>query len=343
MRLCAGTSKGIVIVDPDRPGRPLMALADPASVWCMAQDSRDPNLLYAGSIQNVQIGSARGRGALGRSIDGGRTWTDITPGSARDEDVWSIAVPTDRSGEVLIGTSHARLLRSTDRGHSFRECAAFLKLPNRDRWGFAPLPRLTRVRSIIFGPGSSSIIYAGLEEGGIFRSPDGGRTFEPLNHAVHTDIHCVAADPDQPMRLYATTGRGCYRSDDRGASWNYLKGLGRNYAVAILASSIATGADILVAAAGAPPALWSMGPAGADALIFHSLDHGDSFAPLAAPDGIVHPARGTVMRLIANPYDLAEAFGVVTDGSLVCIDRRTATVRTIAANLPPAYDIVALP
>ena len=40
MLLCVGTSKGIVILDPDRGGLPLMALADPSSIWCMAQDSQ---------------------------------------------------------------------------------------------------------------------------------------------------------------------------------------------------------------------------------------------------------------------------------------------------------------
>src|ERR1700720_3184450 len=119
MRLCVGTSKGIVILDPNRGGLPLMAMADPVSVWCMAQDSANPNLLYAGSISNDQAGSARGRGSLARSPDGGRTWHDITPGSVRDEEVWAVATPPNGPAEVFIGTSHARILRSLDSGNSF--------------------------------------------------------------------------------------------------------------------------------------------------------------------------------------------------------------------------------
>ena len=42
MKLCVGTSKGIVVLDAERKGKPLMVLADPPSVWCMAQDCRDP-------------------------------------------------------------------------------------------------------------------------------------------------------------------------------------------------------------------------------------------------------------------------------------------------------------
>ena len=60
-------------------------------------------------------------------------------------------------------------------------------------------------------------------------------------------------------------------------------------------------------------------------------------------DGLVYPARGLPMRLLANPLDPAQIFGAVSDGSLIRIDRRTATIRTITANLPPAYDLAAIP
>src|ERR1700686_347997 len=174
MHLCIGTSKGIVILDPGRARQPLMALADPSSVWCMAQDSRDPNLLYAGSVNNAQAGSARGRGALARSDDGGRSWRDITPGAVRDEEIWSVATPPDSEGEVFIGTSHARILLSRDRGHSFEECAAFLKIPGRERWSFPPPPHIPHVRSITFDPKYPALRYVGVEEGGAFRTHEGG-------------------------------------------------------------------------------------------------------------------------------------------------------------------------
>ncbi len=42
MRLCVGTSKGVIFLDPAKGNRPVMVLADPSSVWCMAQDCGDP-------------------------------------------------------------------------------------------------------------------------------------------------------------------------------------------------------------------------------------------------------------------------------------------------------------
>jgi photosystem II stability/assembly factor-like uncharacterized protein len=334
MRLCVGTSKGIVILDPDRGGRPLMAMADPPSVWCMAQDSREPNLLYAGSISNAQAGSARGRGSLARSSDGGRTWQDITPGAARDEEIWSIATPPDGPGEVFIGTSHARILSSVDRGSSFRECAAFLKLPGRERWSFPPPPHIPHVRSIAFDRANQQRIYVGVEEGGVYRSPDRGRSFEPLDRGVYSDIHCVATEPADPKTIFVTTGRGLYHSSDSGASWNYLNGLSRSYTIPLLITESA----IYVAAAAGPPPLWAMAAGGADALLFRSDDRGRSFAPMVCEDGIAHPMRGMVMRLLANPENGDEFFGVLSDGSAIRGDQRSGVIRTITDRLPPAYD-----
>ena len=121
MRLCVGTSKGIVILDPDRVGAPLMVLADPSSIWCMGQDCREPNLIYAGATQFTHMGASRGATTFSRSTDAGRTWTDISPRTIREDDVWAVATPPDGPNEVFIGTPRARLFRSVDRGRTFEE------------------------------------------------------------------------------------------------------------------------------------------------------------------------------------------------------------------------------
>src|SRR5437870_12130394 len=104
MRLCIGTAKGMLILDAARRGIPLMVLADPSAVWCMAQDCADPNVIYAGSTSHI-----RGRGTLNRSSDGGRTWNDISPALAREEEVWALAASPAVKDRVFVGTSHARL------------------------------------------------------------------------------------------------------------------------------------------------------------------------------------------------------------------------------------------
>jgi len=340
MRLCVGTAKGIIVLDPERGATPLMALADPASVWCMAQDCAEPDTLYAGSIHNIQAGSARGKGSLARSNDGGRSWQDITPRNARDEEVWALATAPDLSGQVFVGTSHARIFRSDDSGRSFHECSSFLDLPGRDRWSFPPPPHIPHVRSISFDPGKPDTIYIGVEEGGVFRSRDRGESFEPANHNIYPDIHCVMVDPDDSQRLYATTGRGLYISPNAGASWRFVKGLSRSYTIPIL---VRRGRDAAVytAAAAGPPPTWSAGPGGADALMFRSGDRGDSFRPLAAGDGSTHATRGMVMRLREDSSGLL--LGTLSDGSLIRVSDSDEDIAMIAEKLPPAYDFVALP
>ena len=342
MRLCVGTAKGIVILDPGRGTTPVMVSADPPSVWCMAQDCADPNLLYAGAVHNAQAGSARGKSSLAASDDGGRTWRDITPGNARDEEVWALAASPTRPGEVFVGTSHARIFHSEDRGFGFRECAAFLKLPGRDRWTFPQPPHVPHVRSITFDPHNSDILYVGVEEGGAFCSRDHGVSFEPLNQNIYADIHCIAADPEDATRLYATTGAGFYTSTTGGSSWTQIKGMSRGYAVPLFISRRA-GAAVYTAAAGGPPPTWAMDQLGADALLFRSVDHGESFTAIASADGNAHPMRGMVMRLVGHPSDDQLMFGALSDGGVIRIDEREETIAMIAEKLPPAYDLAVIP
>jgi hypothetical protein len=340
MKLCIGTAKGVVILDAERKGKPLMALADPASIWCMAQDCRDPATIYAGAVDNVHMGSSRGRMTLARSADGGRTWADITPGIARSEDVWAIAAAPDAPGELFIGTSHARLLHSLDHGRTFRECGQFLKLPGRDRWSSPPPPHVPHVSSIVFDPHDRMTIYVGVEEGGVARSRDRGLNFELLNSGLNDDVHCVAVDPHDRRRIYAATGAGFYISENAGGSWSRVKrGFSRNYAVPLFVAG-GESSRIFTAAAAGPPPRWASDPSGADAIIFRSIDGGDSFEALGDE---VLPERGMVMRFEADPESAGDFFAVTSDGVVLRTRNMAQSATVIGERLPPAYDLVAVP
>jgi photosystem II stability/assembly factor-like uncharacterized protein len=333
MRLCVGTSKGIVILDASR-GTPLMVLADPSAVWCMSQDSADPNLIYAGSTSHI-----RGRGTLARSSDGGRTWGDITPPLAREEEVWAVAASPAVKDRVFIGTSHARLFRSDDRGRLFKESEAFLKIPGRDRWTFPPPPHVPHVRSIAFDPREPSTMYVGVEEGGVFRSRDGGITFEVLNEGLYWDVHTVAVDPRDSRRLYATTGGGFYRSVNAGKSWEHVvHGMNRTYTIPLLVHR-ADNETIFTAAAAGPPPTWATRPTGADVVMFRSDDRGDTFEPLPIEQGF---GRGMVMRLKDDP-ERGGFFAVSNNGQVMRASADTTTLEMVSDKLPPAYDLTTIP
>jgi hypothetical protein len=336
MRLCIGTSKGIIILDPARGSTPLMVLADPSPVWCMAQDCADPGCIYAASNDVI----AHGRTVFARSLDAGRTWVEMSPHGAHEEEIWALAASPQVAGQVFIGTSHGRLLRSDDKGRSFIELTAFLKVPGRDRWSFPPPPHIPHVRAIAFDPFHPGVMYVGVEEGGVFRTSDAGYSFESRNHGLYDDVHGIAVDPRDQRRLYATTGRGFYISLNAGASWKLVKaGFNRTYTVPLLVMGTERPA-IFTAAAAAPPPMWRVGPRGADSVMYRSDDGGESFRAIERGAG-VH--RGMVMRF-RNVPGADDFFGVADDGAVLRgFANGESQLHTVAEKLPPAYDLVVVP
>ena len=84
----------------------VMVLADPSPVWCMAQDCADPAYIYAASNDVI----AHGRAVFGRSDDGGRTWVEMTPQNAREEEIWAMAAAPNSCAKRL--TSRVRASRA---------------------------------------------------------------------------------------------------------------------------------------------------------------------------------------------------------------------------------------
>jgi photosystem II stability/assembly factor-like uncharacterized protein len=97
------------------------------------------------------------------------------------------------------------------------------------------------VGAIAVAPSDSSVIYVASGEGlhrpdlsvgdGIYRSADGGKTWEHLGLREGQQIPALAVDPTNPNRLFAAvlghpygpnTERGIYRSEDGGRNWEQV-------------------------------------------------------------------------------------------------------------------------
>ena len=103
------------------------------------------------------------------------------------------------------------------------------------QWEFAgPTNIGGRVVDLEFDPNNPSIIYAGFSTGGIFKSFDGGNSWQPIfdDQAVLT-IGDIAIDPNNTNILYVGTGEangghnnfpggGVFKSTDAGTTWIYL-------------------------------------------------------------------------------------------------------------------------
>jgi len=89
--------------------------------------------------------------------------------------------------------------------------------PNRSRHTF-PLDTITALAQV---SSKREIIFLGTAHAGIYRSDDGGQTWQPARDGLdRASITSLAIDPADPNLLYASVDiGGVYRSTDGGASW----------------------------------------------------------------------------------------------------------------------------
>jgi photosystem II stability/assembly factor-like uncharacterized protein len=74
-------------------------------------------------------------------------------------------------------------------------------------------------------PRSPSTLYAGTSQAGVFRSTNGGRTWERRSNGlpVNGGVGPLELAPSDPSRLYAVVGgAGFFTSNDGGATWRQL-------------------------------------------------------------------------------------------------------------------------
>lgn len=87
-----------------------------------------------------------------------------------------------------------------------------------------------RVAAIAAVPADPLTIYVGAASGGVWRSKDGGTTFEPIFDEHTQSIGAIAVDPRNPKIVWVGTGEswtrnsvsigtGVYKSTDGGDSW----------------------------------------------------------------------------------------------------------------------------
>jgi photosystem II stability/assembly factor-like uncharacterized protein len=70
-------------------------------------------------------------------------------------------------------------------------------------------------------------MYVGATRGGVYRSIDGGDSWEPANDGVlHRDIWCVIQHPATGMLYAGASPASIYASSDRGDTWHELETLG---------------------------------------------------------------------------------------------------------------------
>jgi hypothetical protein len=151
---------------------------------------------------------------------------------------------------IYVGTDDARMLRLSHGGGVLDTIDGFDHVAGRDAWfaGSAIVngqrlgPPLG-IRSVAANS-SGSILFANVHVGGIPRSMDGGRTWQPTID-INSDVHEVRAHQADPDIVVAASAIGLCISHDAGATWIIERdGLHAPYCSAVAFS----GDDILVSA-----------------------------------------------------------------------------------------------
>ena len=112
-----------------------------------------------------------------------------------------------------------------------------------------------------------STVYAGLDGGGVYKSTDGGVSWNAARSGIEgLNVYALAMDPLAGSAVYAGTNNGLYRTFDGGASWHPANPGNADFILALAAS----GSNIYAGTAGG---------------VFRSGDGGASWAPVTSLGG----------------------------------------------------------
>jgi photosystem II stability/assembly factor-like uncharacterized protein len=209
---------------------------------------------------------------------------------------------------IYAGTDDARMLRLSPGAGVLEIIDSFDSVPGRDTWfaGSAIVngqrlgPPLG-IRSLAANS-NGSVLFANVHVGGIPRSTDGGRTWQPTID-INSDVHEVRAHPEDPDLVVAASAMGLCISRDAGATWTIESdGLHTAHCYAVAFS----GDDILVSA--------STDPFAAQGKIYRR--------PMR-PEGDIVPVEGGLPTWIDGKADTG---CIATDGSAVILVDRAGTL-----------------
>jgi len=167
------------------------------SVTNVAVDPADKCMIYATAANKVF-----------KSDDCSRTWNQVYYDNDPALAISSLIIDYANSANIFIGTSNGDIIKSSDRGNSWRVL---------DRFN-------SQVDKIVISPASSKIMFAGTTSKGIFRSADGGEKWEKLAGKLETfdgsnrfrDL--VMIKGDKPA-IFLATNYGLLKSTDDGNTW----------------------------------------------------------------------------------------------------------------------------
>jgi len=189
---------------------PAVMVSDDLNEWRQLESAPRYQPGEKGNLEHIRIVGAAD--FTGRYKDGARLIDQI----------WTLHYA---HGTLYAGVSEAGLFASRDRGESWQPIDGFNNHPSRDSWvpGFGGLGAHT----ILTDANDPNRIWVGVSAAGLFRTDDGGKTWNPKNKGVNATtgqcVHHVAHDPENANVLFRQEHRGVHRSDDGGDTWHVIE------------------------------------------------------------------------------------------------------------------------
>lgn len=236
--LAIGTRKGLwLATSQDRRAWELTGPHLPMTeIYAVAVDTRRmPRLLIGASSTHFgpSVASSDDLGVSWQEPDRAPLAFPVDTDTALGR-VWQLAPgPADAPDVVYAGVEPSALFRSEDGGRTYELVRGLWDHPHRQHWqpGFGGMA----VHSVLAHPDDPSRIVVAMSTGGVYRTADGGASWEASNEGIRAYflpdneypefgqcVHKIAQHPAEPERFFLQNHHGVYRSDDGAQSWQSI-------------------------------------------------------------------------------------------------------------------------